>query len=553
MSLGLGALLGALPIIVVGVLMVGFMWPSMKAMPVGFLTAAIVGLGFWKMPFNWIAASTMSGAIAAFSILLIVFGAILILEILKSSGAVDAIGASLTGITEDRRVQVLLIGWLLVTFFEGAAGFGTPAAVAAPLLVGLGFPPLVSVIVALIGDSVPVSFGAVGIPIWGGFAPLEGVVNLPGGMQFQQYLQNIGIFTALLHFVVGSFIPLVAVSVMTKMTKGSFKKGLEIWPLALFSGFLFTGIQLLVANFVGPELPALLGSLISIPIMVFVVSNGWLVPDDTMELPDRSEWDEGWVGEIEPGETDVGTEVEMSAFKAWLPYILIGGLLFVGRIEAFGLTPILKSVSIGWSNIFGTSAGDAVTVFYNPGVFPFIFVGILMPFIYGMDGEQTKDVWKDTIHTIIPAAIALVFTLGMVKIMINSGAASQFDSMLITMAKAAAAATGKVWVWFAPFIGMLGSFISGSNTTSDIMFGTFQFETAAQVGMPTTIILALQAVGGAIGNMICIHNVVAACATVGIVGSEGKIIRKNIITASIYALAAGTVAWIIISVTSGIY
>ncbi|ADL13307.1 L-lactate permease [Acetohalobium arabaticum] len=551
MSLTMSALIATLPIVVVGILMVGFMWSSNKAMPLGFLTAAIIGLVFWDMPMKWVTASTISGVINAFSILLIVFGAILILKTLQGAGAVDSIGASLTGVTKDRRVQVLLIAFLLGSFFEGAAGFGTPAAVGAPLLVGLGFPPLVAAIVALICDSVSVSFGAVGVPIWGGFAALEGVVNLPEGMTFLQFLQNIGVYTAFLHFIVGSFIPLVAVLMTTKITKGSFKDGLEIWPLALFTGLSYTIPSTIIAYISGPELPALMGSLIAIPIIVFVVSQGWLVPEDEWEFKPQSEWDSSWIGDIEPGDSDV--EAEMSAFMAWLPYVLIGLILLVGRLEVFGLTPLLKSVSFGWTEIFGTSAGSTITPFYNPGIFPFIFIAILMPMIYGMKGEKVAKAWKDTFKTLLPAAVALVFTLGMVKIMMNSGPAVGGDSMLVVMAKAAASLTGRLWILLASIAGILGSFISGSATVSDIMFANFQYATALEINAPRTIILALQAIGGAAGNMICIHNVVAACATVGIVGKEGLIIRKNLFVALAYGLLAGIAAWILITLQPGIF
>ncbi len=541
-----GALLASIPIIIVGVLMVGFVWPSKKAMPLGYLSALVIGLLVWKMPVKWIAASTLSGVMTTMNILLIVFGAILILKILQKGGAVDTIGASLTGVTKDRRVQVLLIGWLLVTFFEGAAGFGTPAAVAAPLLGGLGFPPLVAVVSALLADSVPVSFGSVGTQICGGFSSLQSIIQLPQSTTFQQFLAEIGFYTALNHAIIGTFIPLIAVAMMTKITKGSFRDGLKVWPVAIFAGAAFTVPFLLIAAFVGPELPSLLGSLVAIPIVVFVISKGWLNPKDNWDFPPRKDWPEEWVGSIEPGNGEV--TVKMSVFKAWLPYILIGLLLLISRVKIFGVTPILKAFSIKWTSILGTSLNNSVQPFYNPGIFPFVVIALIMPLIFGMEKKQVKEAWKDTIKAIAPAAIALVFTLGMVRLMIDSGVAVNGDSMLLTLAKAASSIIGKAWILFAPFVGILGAFISGSNTVSDIMFGNFQYATASQVELSKTMILSLQALGGAAGNMICVHNVVAACATVGIVGKEGLVIRKNLLPAMLYGLLAGIIAWIMILV-----
>jgi len=470
---------------------------------------------------------------------------------MKKSGGVYGISHSMTSISVDRRVQVIIIAWLMGSFFEGAAGFGTPAAVAAPLLVGMGFPPLIAATSALIADSAAVSFGAVGVPIWGGFAALENIIEFPVqsmgvSIEFSQFLHNIGAFTGLLHFLVGSFIPLVIVLLMTKIVDGSFKKGFEVLPLALFGGFVFTVFEFGIAYFVGPELPSLLGALIALPVFIFAVSKGFLVPKEKWDFPSHDKWHEEWEGKIKAGEQDVdAAQKEVGTFKAWLPYALIGLILLVGRLEIFNLTPLLRQWSIGWTNIFGTGIGKVIQPLYNPGVFPFIFVALLIPTLHGLDSNKTKEAWKETFKMIQPAAIALFFALGMVYIMMNSGGATGEQSMLLVMAEFAAATLGSIWYLVAPLVGILGAFISGSNTTSDIMFGPFQYGTAVASGTAVTPTLALQALGGAAGNMICIHNVVAAATTVGLVGKEGLIIRKNLPVALFYGLIAGALAWII--------
>ena len=545
------ALLASLPIIIVGVLMIGYMWPASKAMPFGWLSALIIAGVGWGMPVKWLSAATIGGVINAFSILLIVFGALLILELMKRSGGVYGIAHSMTSISVDRRVQVIIIAWLMGSFFEGAAGFGTPAAVAAPLLVGMGFPPLIAATSALIADSAAVSFGAVGVPIWGGFAALENIIEFPiqsmgASIEFTQFLHNIGAFTGLLHFLVGSFIPLVIVLLMTKIVDGSFKKGLEVVPIALFGGFIFTIFEFGIAYFVGPELPSLLGALIALPIFIFAVSKGFLVPKETWDFPSHDQWEDEWEGDLKAGEEDVDAEQhKVSAFKAWLPYALIGLILLAGRLEIFNLTPLLKRWTFGWTDIFGTGIGKVITPLYNPGIFPFVFVALLIPSLHGLDSSKTKAAWKETFKMIQPAAIALFFALGMVYIMMNSGGATGEQSMLLVMAEFAAGTLGSIWYLVAPFVGILGAFISGSNTTSDIMFGPFQYGTAVASGTAVTPTLALQALGGAAGNMICIHNVVAAATTVGLVGKEGLIIRKNLPVALLYGLIAGALAWIV--------
>jgi len=148
---------------------------------------------------------------------------------------------------------------------------------------------------------------------------------------------------------------------------------------------------------------------------------------------------------------------------------------------------------------------------------------------------------------IIPAAIALVFALGMVYVMMNSAEVSSGDSMLIVLARAAAAISGRIWYLMAPMVGILGAFVSGSATVSNIMFGPFQYGIAQSASLPVTPVLSLQTIGSAAGNMICIHNVVAVLTTVGLVGKEGLLIRQNLPVCVLYGLTSGIVAWIVSS------
>jgi lactate permease len=533
----------ALPILIVGVLMVVFSWPAKVAMPIGWGTAAVAAFFAWGMPVKWIGAATIAGFINALDILIIVFGALLILQLLRESGAIDSIATSMATISRDRRIQAIVIAWLLVSFLEAAAGFGTPAAVGAPLLVGLGFPPLIAVIITLVGDSSAVTFGAAGVPIWGGFEPLRDMATLPAGITFTDYLRSIGAYAGIMHFLIGSFIPLAITAIMTKTVDGSFRKGLEIWPLALFAGLLFTFSQMLVAVFISYELPALLGSLIALPIFIFAVRRGFLMPAEIWDFPSKSRWAKDWEGDIKTG-GGVAT-VTMRPLKAWVPYIIIGILLLITRIEFFQLTPVLRSITVSWHDILGTNISRGVSPLYNPGIIPFLLVVFFIPFIYGLNRRQTVSVIGKTFKMIRPATIALLFTLGMVFIMMNSGEAAARNSMLIVMAEAAVVLAGSIWYLAAPAVGLLGTFISGSNTVSNIMFGPFQLSTANQTGLPEIPVLALQAVGGAAGNMICVHNVVAVLTTVGLLGKEGAVIRKIMPVSLLYALMAGLLAWIV--------
>ena len=537
--------LALFPILLIIVLMTGFRWSARNAMPLGWLSAVLIGWLGWEMNLQWITASTLAGFINAFDILLIVFGAILLLQMLRKSGGIEGISHSLAGISEDKRVQVILIAWLMGSFFEGAAGFGTPAAIAAPLLVGLGFPPLIAVITALVADSTAVSFGAAGIPIIGGFANLEGVAELPASMTFTEYLYEIGAQAALLHLCVGSFMALVIVGMTVQIAEGSLKKAWEVWPIALYGGLAFTIPQFLIGWFIGPELASLLGGLIGLFLFAFTTSKGFLTPKTNWHFPDSSQWPDRWKSKLPSTPETHEERGVMPAWKAWLPYVLVGLILLIGRLPGLGLSPVLKQLSISWNDILGTTLSQGIVPLYNPGLLPFALIAILIPLLHGLSFKEATKAVKETFSTIGPAAVALCFAVGMVYVMVNSGSTMQTDSMLIVLAKAAANAGADAWYLLAPVVGILGTFVSGSNAVSDIMFGIFQYNTALNADLPPIQVLALQAVGGAAGNMICIHNVVAASATVGLIGQEGYIIRKNALISLGYALLAGLIVVIL--------
>ena len=539
----LAPLLALLPILVVGVLMVGMMWPSSKAMPVGLVVAAVLAFVVWEVPAHHLLAASLAGFVNALDILLIVFGAILILQLMKKSGGMDGISRSMATISKDRRVQVLIIAWLFGSFLEGAAGFGTPAAVAAPLLMGMGFPPLMAAVLTLVADSASVSFGAVGVPIHGGFEALRDVVSLPESLSFGRFLQDIGLQVGLLHFALGTFIPLIMVGLMTRMAEGSLRRAREIWKLALFAGLVFTVPQALVAFVIGPELPALLGALIGLPIFLFAVSRGFLTPKTDWDFPDKKDWPEHWQGRIEAGTGIPDDQQTMSGWLAWLPYVVVGMLLLLTRIEFFQLSALLQQWNVGWTDIWGTGINATISPLYNPGVVPFILIALLIPLMHGMSLHGVAASFRSTLKMIASASVALVSALAMVYIMMNSDVGDGKESMILVVAGAASDLAGQGWYLLAPLVGALGTFISGSNTVSNIMFGVLQHDTAVQSGLHVVPVLALQAVGGAAGNMICVHNVVAVLTTVGLLGKEGLVIRINLWIALGYALLAGGIVW----------
>jgi lactate permease len=549
------ALLSFLPILAVGVLLVGFRLPASRAMPVSYLVAAGLALFVWEVPGVQVAAASIKGLSLTLRLLFIIFGAILLLNTLKHSGALAVIRNGFTNISADRRVQVIIIAWLFGAFIEGAAGFGTPAAVTVPLMVGLGFPAMAAVVAGMIIQSTPVSFGAVGTPILvgvnKGLAGDESVQTAVREMGFEQwdgFLAFVGFKVALLHAIVGTLIPLLLVVFMTRFfgKNKSAREGLAVWPFALFASFALTVPYVLVARFLGPEFPSLLGALIGLAIVVPVAKRGWLMPKgEPWDFPPRTEWEAGWTGgvEIDLKSGQVGEPPKVGVFSAWLPYLLLAGLLVLTRLEALPLKAWLRSIQLKW-DVFGTGIFVDETPLYVPGTV-FIVVSLIAVALHRMNGPGVGAAWGESLKTTAKASVALVFTVPMVQVFLNTDdGLAGYEKMPIALANGVAALAGGAYPLLAPALGGFGAFVAGSNTISNMMFSLFQFEVAVKISIDATWMVALQAVGGAAGNVICVHNVVAASAVVGLTGREGDVIRKTLLVFVYYALAAGVIGFV---------
>ncbi len=545
MSLGFQAFVAFLPILAVLVLMVLQRWPATRAMPASWLIAVLISAFVWKTPIRWIAASSINGIFITMKILIIIFGALVVLFTLRESGALATINRGFMSISPDRRVQAILIAWLFGGFIEGSAGFGTPAALAAPLLLSIGFPALAAVMVALICNSTPVTFGAVGIPIWGGMGwtldiPRVQQAITTVNMSYSEFIHHIGIWAAIPHALVGTFVPLMMVAMLTRFfgDNRSFREGLEVWPYAIFAGLCFTVPYVITAIFIGPEFPSLLGGLLGLAVLVPATQSGFLVPKTIWDFPEQSSWEKDWMGSIPAGEKTIMNS--MPLWKAWLPYIFIGGLLVMTRVKFLPFEAWTKIISFKFTHLLGAEISNSMEPFYLPGIFPFAVVALLCIPLYKMKNKHVKAAWQEAVKRIITPAIALMFAVPMVRVMVQSGhSALHWESMPLTMAHFVAQIAQGIWPFFAPFVGALGAFMAGSNTVSDMLFGLFQYGMADRLGLSHLVILGMQAVGGAMGNMICVHNVVAACATVGLAGVEGVLIKRNLIPMTVYGVAAG--------------
>lgn len=578
------ALLASLPILIVGLFMVVLRWPASRSMPLSLATVIVLAAFVWKIDAIQITAFGLKGLLISFDLLYIIFGAILLLNTLKQSGAVDVIRRGFYGISPDRRIQAIIVAWLFGSFIEGAAGFGTPAAVAVPLLIALGFPPLAAVMCGVIIQSTPVSFGALGTPILVGVnngldlaatlsAPTtirSAATTLLGGESSPsaaEVLHLIGFRVAALHCLIGTAIPLLLISMLTRYFghERSFRPGLACWKFALFAALAMTIPSVTTAYLLGPQFPSLFGGLTGLTIVTAATRRGLFLPaGKPWDFPDREQWPEDWQSNTSGSAATVNGQPPGSSANAtpasdprltdasiprsdstpglllcWLPYLLLAGLLV-----AFGLAPAKDwvrsaQVTLLVENLWQTPATLKHAPLALPGTIFLLVVAITFA-LHRMSIRQLGAAAKASLRTTAQASVALIFTVPMVQIFLGSmDGGAGLPAMPVLLAQQLAAAAGSVWPLLSPFTGGFGAFIAGSNTISNMMLSRTQFDIGLQIGVDPFWVVALQAVGGAAGNTICVHNVVAASAVAGLVGQEGIVIRRTLPVFAYYATAAG--------------
>src|SRR6056297_23710 len=446
----------------------------------------------------------------AATILWIIFPALCIHELQQRTGALEVLRSAMGRLSPDPRILALLVAWFFVLFVEGAAGFGTSVALAAPFLVAAGFGRVEAVTIALVGHSVGVSFGAVGTPI----LPQLAVTPFSG--------LELASATAAYHSLVGWLMPLVAMLLVTRTLPRAQRSGPSIWGWTLAAAALFLIPHQLIATFVGPELPTLGGSLVGGAAFVGALRVA------RSRAPATASLDAGVAaGVAEGGPKAVPAR---GVARAAAPYLALVGLVLVTRLLP-PLREALTGLELGWSA--GPFAGTFAAA-YHPGTL------LLAAFAVGAAIQRSS--WSDVtaamsaaLRQLIPVTAALVAMLAISRVMVYSG-------MSDALAAAADAAAGGLWPLFAPFVGMLGTFVTGSATASNILFTDFQQATANRLELPALPLVGAQGFGAAVGNIVCPHNVIAAGATVQLAGREGEVLRRTLGVALVYGLLGGLAA-----------
>jgi lactate permease len=420
------------------------------------------------------------------------------------------------------RVQVVIEAFLFGSLIEGASGFGTPAAVTGPLMFALGFNPVAAAVLALVADSAAVPFGAVGTPVH------VGLSNLPdaGG----EFFHDIAVKVTMVDLFAGTFIPFILVILLTVFFGKERRKRdfLELLPWTLLIGITYTGAALLYAFLFGPEFVSIFASITGLIVATITAKKGWL-------LPKRE-----WTAALKEGFEINREQSDMGLITAWLPYIVMIVLLLLTRIVP-GVTAFTQTVlDFTWTDILGIKGITSDwELLYSPGTI-LVASAVLAVVVQRKPFARFGEAAKESLLSVRSAGLSLIATLALVQVFTNSGMnIHDLISMPQFIAQALAGTFGSMWIFAAPFLGELGAFITGSATVSTLTFSPIQFDIANQTGTSPEIVLAVQLVGAAAVNMICVHNVVAASAVVGMSGKEGDIIRKTLGPAILYGILAG--------------
>lgn len=495
-SLGLSALAAAVPIFylfwALAIKRMKGHWAAISATAI----AVVIAIAAYGMPAHLALLATFDGMLfGLWPVCWIVVTAVYIYNLLVKTGQFEIIKNSLASISDDRRVQALLIAFSFGAFLEGAAGFGTPVAISAAMLAGLGFAPLYAAGICLIANTAPVAFGAIGIPII-----VAGQVSGIDTMAISQLTGRTLILSAI--------IPLYLAVLMA-----GWKKGLEVWPVALVSGATFAITQYLTSNFLGPMLPNILASIISM-VATVVFLRFWQPR-------------ESWRFEGETASTG-REQLKFTAgqvFRAWAPFVLLS--LFVAAWGVKSIRDLLDyytmyKFQIPWLHnmvmrgetpmpaVFGfnllSSAGTAI-----------LFAGLFSIPVMGASLSTAGQVASSTLKTLRWPIVTISTILGFAYIMNYSG-------MAITLGLAFAA-TGRLFPFFAPLLGWLGVFMTGSDTSTNALFGKLQEVTATKIGVDPVITVSANTCGGVCGKMISPQSIAVATAATGLIGREGDLFR----------------------------
>ncbi len=506
-SLPLSTLVAAIPIFVMLFLLGVQRKPAWIAALSGLLAAVLVAIFEYGMPLrNLAGAVTYGAAYGLFPIGWIVFGAILLYRITLETGKFEIIKNSIGHLTEDRRMQALLIAFAFSSFMEGAAGFGTPVAVAAAMLVGLGFSPFYAAGICLLGNTAPVAFGSIGIPI----ITLAGTTGLP--------LDRLGAGVGRILAPVALFIPAYVVLIM-----GGMKALKGVIPGAAVCGLAFAVTQYVISNFVGVQLTAILSSFVAMGSLVILLK--FWKPRDQFSLA---------------GEHGAGAQVSVPHYPAgelltaWGPYILLVIFVLVWSIKPIPNYLNKVSILVQWPWLHNEIQRMPPAVL-RPTVYGAVFnfnwlsaagtscflAAIASAILLRVNLRKFFEIFRHTARQLMLAELTMASVLAIAFLMNYSGSTGTLGL--------AFAATGATFPFFSALLGWLGVFLTGSDTSSNALFGSLQVVTSNRLGMNPVLMAAANSSGGVMGKMVSLASIaVASAATSMKRDEEAKLFRFTI-------------------------
>jgi len=487
-SLQLSALVAMLPVFVVLILLGVLRKPAWMSAMAGFVTAFITSITVFHMPAGLALSSSLYGAAnGLMPIGWIVFTAILLYKVTVDTGKFEIIKDSLGNITKNRPVQALLIAFCFSGFIEGAAGFGTPVAISAAMLAGLGFQPFLAASICLLANTAPVAFGSIGIPI----IMLQRVTNLP----MDALSADVGRMCAPLALILPSYLMLVMGGVA----------GLRAaLPAAITCGVAFAGMQFLISNYVGPNLAALLSAITAMCAMLLLLKF-WTPQGDEARTPSRHT----------PGEV----------FLAWSPYLLL--VIFVLAWGNASTKAILDRVTviIPWPNLHNLiTRMPPITAQPTPYAAPYtfnwlsaagtscMFAVLATTLVLKVSPAQLGRLIVATAKQLVLPLVTIMCVVGLAFLMNYSGQTATLGLVI--------AATGVTFPFFSTMLGWMGVFLTGSDASSNALFGTLQVVTANQLGLNPVLMAAANSSGGVMGKMISLQSIAIAATATGMARSE---------------------------------
>ncbi len=488
-----------IPIIWLMVSLGALKMPGHKTCSITLVMTILLAILVWKMPITDALTATLEGmAMALWPIIIVIIAAVFTYNLSIHTKSMDVIKDMMTGITTDRRILVLIVAWGFGGFLEAIAGFGTAVAIPASILAALGFNPVFAAIICLIANTTPTAFGAIGLPV----TTLAKVAGIDPAIL--SYAVGIQLFALIV------IVPLVLVMLTGKSVKAI--KGVVLISLA--SGLAFALPELLVAKYMGAELPALLGSVICIIVTVAIAK-------------------------IFYKKTASKDKVNISVkqgLMAWVPFILVLTFILITSTLIPAINKPLSEIKTSIQIYTGPHAKISTFIWIaNPGTLIIIatFIGGL---VQGAKFKEIVQVFINTCKQMSKTAITIVAIVSLAKVMSHSG-------MITSIAVVLVAATGNFYPLFAPIIGALGTFVTGSDTSANVLFGPLQVEVAKNLHMSPYWLAAANTGGATAGKMISPQSIAVATAATGLVGAEGKILKATLKFCLAYVAILGLITY----------